>query len=115
MSTDNKKTSAIMMLYDGVLKVGHVYLLAVEDSNNVSSEFENYKKYYGSNLKSKYVFCDDLKDCMNKISDKLKDYKDSASDLYQYTSTQLKELLENVTDSKHSTLGIEENNIYFLN
>ena len=103
------------VLYGGVIKAGYTYVEtsaqhpeAEQDGENL---FDSYKKYFGNDLKGRYVKCQKpLEEITNGIADALSEHKyEESENLYKYNASDVVKVFKEVTGAKQcSTMGVYE-------
>lgn len=104
------------VLYGGIIKGGYTYVETsaqhpeVEQDGNIL--FDSYKKYFGHDLKGKYVKCQKpLEEITDSIIKSLSEHKYGESDnIYRYNSTDVVKVLKEATGAKQAySLGGNDN------
>lgn len=121
MSNKNNKTKPTItcylgIVYGGLLKQGYTHVFCVEANSKttVENHFDEFKKYYGDNLRGRYVDCTsgDAKDNLKKFFAKvgqLKHGTDKNTMIMEATMTNLLKVIKEVTGiEKAHKIGFEE-------
>jgi hypothetical protein len=103
------------VLYGGIIKAGHTYVDTSsqhpEAEQDGESLFDSYKKYFGNDLKGRYVKCQkSLDEISEGINEALVDSKYEDSDyIYKKNVSDVVATLKEVTGAKQaSTMGVYE-------
>jgi hypothetical protein len=104
--TLKQPTVYVSVFYGGIIKSGHsVIKISHDDSDDT---FEEFKEYYGDNLKFRGVKCTKSIEYVEKeIIEKLDDDKKISNLIYQYNSTDIIKIIKEICEvSKCITKGV---------
>jgi len=101
------------VLYGGVIKAGYTYVETSAQHPEAEQDgeilFDSYKKYFGNDLKGRYVKCQKpLEEITNNIAEALSEHKyEESENLYKYNSSDVVTVFKEVTGAKQcSTMGV---------
>jgi hypothetical protein len=103
------------VLYGGVIKAGYTYVETSAQHPEAEQDgeilFDSYKKYFGNDLKGRYVKCQKpLEEITNSIAEALSEHKyEESENLYKYNASDVVKVFKEVTGAKQcSTMGVYE-------
>lgn len=105
-SKKNSTTHYYGCVYGGIMKQGYVSFFSTTE--DPEEHFSQFKNWYGSKVRGRYVKTSDEDDCLEKLGDKLKDHNVHGQIYEVSVDTASKTLKELTGAKKTSLLGEDE-------